>query len=142
MGEKLVKGRKRHIVVDSDGRLLNVWVLPADVGDREAARVLLEEVCERFPRLRHIWADGGYTGDLKDALAALSGVTVEVVSKLAGQQGFVVIPRRWVVERTFGWLGRHRRLSKDDETLTDSAETWIWLASIRLLLTRLAAAAG
>jgi len=138
MGENLVKGRKRHLVVDSDGRLLNLWVLPADVGDREAGRMLLEETCERFPGLRRVWADGGYTGPLVDALAALYGVTVEIVSKLAGQVGFVVLPRRWVVERTFGWLGRYRRLSKDYETLTNSSETWIWLAAIRLLVTRLA----
>lgn len=128
--------------MDSDGRLLKAWVLPADVGDREAGRFLLEEVCERFPSLRRVWADGGYTGDLVDAIADLFGVTVEIVSKLAGQKGFVVIPRRWVVERTFGWLGRNRRLSKDYETCTDSAETWIWLASIRLLLTRLSGAAA
>ena len=128
------------MVVDSDGRLLEVWVHAADISDREAGRYLLEEVCERFPTLRRIWADGAYTGELVDALAELYGVTVEIVRKLTGQAGFVVLPRRWVVERTFGWLGRHRRLSKDYETQTDSAEAWIWLAGIRLLLTRLAPA--
>jgi putative transposase len=125
--------------VDTLGLLLRVWVHPADLSDQEAAAWWLTLVCAAFPSLRLIWADGGYRGGLSVALWRACGVTLQIVSKLAGQVGFVVQPRRWVVERTFAWLGRNRRLAKDYEKLTECSETWVYLAAIRLLLTRVAA---
>ncbi len=118
--------------------LLRVWVHEADRSDREAAAWWLALVCAAFPSLRLIWADGGYTGGLREALQRVCGVTLVIVPKLAGQIGFVVLPRRWAALRTFAWLGRNRRLANDYEELPDCSETWIYLASIRLLLTRLA----
>lgn len=138
MGDKQVTGRKRHLVVDADERLLAGWVTAADLGDRDAGRHLLEEVCEQFPTLRRIWAARGYTGDLVDAIGARCGVTVEIIGKLAGRKGFVPQPRRWVVERAFAWLSRPHRLSKDYEQLPLAAEAFLYLASIRVLLRRLA----
>lgn len=138
-GGKRITGRKRHIVVDTLGLLLRVWVHEADLSDQQAAAWWLKLLCAAFPTLRLIWADGAYRGWLEEALRRVCGVTLQIVSKLAGQRGFVLLPRRWVVERTFAWLGRNRRLSKDYEELPECAETWIYLASIRLLLTRLAA---
>ena len=125
--------------MDTLGLLLRVWVHEADLSDQKAAAWWLTIICTACPRLRLIWADGAYRGWLEEALLRACGVTLQIVSKLAGQVGFVVQPRRWVVERTFAWLGRNRRLSKDYEELPECAETWIYLASIRLLLNRLAA---
>ena len=121
------------------GNLLRVWVHAADLADATAAAWWLVLVCTAFPSVQLVWADGGYRGGLGEALARVCGVALQIVSKLAGQVGFVVQPRRWVVERTFAWLGRNRRLAKDYEELTECSETWIYLASIRLLLTRVAA---
>ncbi len=98
-------------------------------------------VCTAFPTLRRVWADAAYRGEWAGHLLYLFGVTVEIVQQLAGQVGFVVLPRRWVVERTFAWLGRNRRLSKDYEECTECSETWIYLASIRLLTSRVVRAA-
>jgi putative transposase len=121
-------------VVDTLGNLLRVWVHEADLSDQAAAAWWLPSVCAALPRLSFLWADGAYRGWLEDALPQTCGVTLQIVSKLAGQTGFVVQPRRWVVERTFAWLGRHRRLAKDYEELPECAETWLYLASIRRLL--------
>ena len=134
----MVKGRKRHIVVDTEGNLLRVWVHAADVSDRDAAVWWLDVVCAAFPTLRLLFADGGYAGALVDWAREKLELTVEIVKKLAGQQGFVVLPRRWVVERTVAWFGRNWRLAKDFEHLTECSETWIYLASIRLFVHRLA----
>ena len=117
--------------------LLRVWVHEADLADGKAAAAWLSLVCAAFPTLRLIWADGAYSGGWAEVLQHLYGVTLQVVSKLAGQVGFILVPRRWVVERTFAWLGRNRRLAKDYEELPECSETWIYLASIPLLLTRL-----
>lgn len=125
-------------MVDTLGLLLRVWVHEADRSDQRAAAWWLTIICAACPRLRLIWADSAYRGWLEGALLRACGVTLQIVSKLAGQVGFVVQPRRWVVERTFAWLGRNRRLSKDYEELPECAEAWIYLASIRLLLNRLA----
>jgi transposase len=124
--------------VDTEGFLLRVWVHAADLADNAAAAWWLAIVAAAFPTLRLLWADGAYQGGWGARLEQLCGITLVIVSKLAGQVGFVVLPRRWVVERTFAWLGRNRRLSKDYEELTECAETWIYLASIRLLTTRIA----
>ncbi len=133
-----MRGRKRHIVVDTEGNLLRVWVHPADLPDREAAWWWLEVVSAAVPTLRTIFADQGYTGPVVAWAKQQCDLVLEVVKKAASQQGFVVLPRRWVVERTFAWLGRNRRLAKDFEQVTECSETWVYLASIRLLLTRLA----
>ena len=132
-------GRKRHIVVDTEGLLLAVAVHPADIQDRDGARLVLSELAGRFPRLGLIWADGGYRGaPLSEWVHERLGCRLEIVSRQAGQRGFAVLSRRWVVERTFGWLGRQRRLSKDYEALPASGAAWVQIAMSRLMLRRLA----
>src|SRR5690242_17897533 len=151
-GHKRVAGRKRHLLVDTEGFLLGIVVHAANLPDRAGRRLVLDAVGGRFPRLRRIWADQGYTGTLQRWAAQEYGLTVQVVSSqdrqlkryapdvlpdLGYAPGFHVLPRRWVVERTFSWLGRHRRLSKDDERQPSTAEAFIYLVGIRLLLVRL-----
>jgi putative transposase len=132
-----VKGRKRHIVVDTMGLLLAVVVHAADIQDRDGAKLVLTKLLGRFPRLRLIWADGAYAGQLVDWASTLGGWLIEVVKRAMHSQGFEVLPRRWVVERTLAWLGRNRRLSKDYEELTESSEAWVHIAMIHLMLKRL-----
>jgi putative transposase len=132
-----VTGRKRHIVVDTMGLLLAVVVHPANVQDRDGAKLVLQKLTGRYPRLQLIWADGGYAGQLIAWVHELGGWLLEIV-KRPDESRFVVLPRRWVVERTFAWLGRHRRLSKDYEALPESSETFILIATIYLMLHRLA----
>ena len=110
----------------------------ADLQDREGAKLVLARLIGRFPRLQLIWADGGYAGKLVQWVYNFGGWLLEIVKRSKGDRGFVVLPRRWVVERTFAWLGRHRRLSKEYEALTESSETMIYLAMIQLMLRRLA----
>ena len=136
---KKVKGRKRHIVTDTLGLLITVMVHAADIQDRDGAPNLLASIRKAFPWLRHIFADGGYAGPkLKAALAKLGYWTIEIVKRSDSAKGFELIPRRWVVERTFAGLGRCRRLAKDWEKTIASAEAWILIASIRLVSRRLA----
>jgi putative transposase len=136
---KKTKGRKRHIVVDSLGLLLAVAVLPAHVQDGEAARAALRRVTAReFPRLQVLWADSAYGRyDLPEWIDKHRRYTLHIVSRPEGSEGFVLLPKRWVVERTFAWLGRYRRLSKDYERRNDSSEAMIKIASIHLMLQRL-----
>ena len=108
----------------------------ADIQDRDGGRLVLEKVGRRFCRLKRIWADGGYAGTFVDWVRQTFGRVVEIV-KRSDIHRFVVLPKRWVVERTFGWLGKYRRLSKDYETLPTSSETMIYLAMINLMLHRL-----
>ena len=131
-------GRKRHLVVDTLGLLLAVVVHAANVQDRDGARLALAKLAGRFPRLRLVWADGGYAGALRGWAAATLGLVVEIVAKPAGATSFTVLPKRWIVERTFAWLGRCRRLSKDYEALPATSEAWIPVAMIHLMLKRLA----
>ncbi len=133
-----MKGRKRHILVDTDGLLLGVVVHGADVQDRDGAKLLFTYLEGWLPRLAHIWADGGYAGKLVDWVQETYGWTLEIVKRTDITPGFVPLPRRWVVERTFGWLGRHRRLSKDYEENIEVSEAFIHLAMIHLMLRRLA----
>jgi putative transposase len=133
-----VKGRKRHIVVDTLGLLLRCVVHPANVQDRDGAKLVLKELAERFPRLRKVWADGGYAGQLVEQAKDWGKWVLEIVKRPESLQGFQVLPHRWIVERTFAWLGRFRRLSKDYEALTETSEAMIQLAMIRLMLRRLA----
>lgn len=139
-GGKKVKGRKHHILVDTPGNLLSVVVSAANIQDREGAMALIATLTHMFQlRLQKIWADGGYTGEkLLDWLHDQFDILLEVVKRSDTQQGFHVLPRRWVVERTFAWLGRFRRLSKDYEHCTRSSEGMIYLASIHTMLKRLA----
>ncbi len=134
---KQVSGRKRHRVVDTLGLLLAVAVHAADVQDRDGAKLVLAKLLGHFPRLALIGADGGYAGQLVGWAKEAGRWTIEVVKKPAEQRGFAVLPRRWVVERTFAWLGRDRRLSKDDEERPASSEAMITIAMIHLMLHRL-----
>ena len=137
-GHKKIKGRKRHVLVDTQGNLLEVAVTAANATDREGASVVLSKV-ERLMvvRLLKIWADQAYQGDLEVWFAQQWTIQLDIVRRDPDQQGFVVLPRRWVVERTFAWLGNFRRLSKDDERDTISSEGFIYLASIYTMLNRL-----
>ncbi len=144
MGKK-TKGRKRHIVTDTEGNLLGLVTHTADIQDRDRAPGVIALATESHPTLTHIFAplgrllrnrlpamDGGYAGDkLRDAMTAVRGPTIEIVKRPPGVTGFVVIARRWVVERTFAWLGRCRRLAKDWEGSIASADAWTLSAAIR-----------
>ncbi len=135
---KHVKGRKRHVLVDTLGLPLSVYVTPADVHDTRGARCLLAGLAPLVPRLTKIWADGAYRGqELSDWCTAEGGWDLEVVEREPGVRGFSVQPKRWMVERTFGWLSRNRRLSKDYERKVQTSEMLIEVAMIRLLLARL-----
>ena len=136
---KRVKGRKRHIVTDTEGSLLAVLVHPANLQDNHGAVPLLRIIGRMFPKLRHIFADRVYRGPkLLDAIADLGKWTIEIVTRSQSVGTFKAEPRRWVIERTFAWFGRNRRLAKDFETSIASAEAWVLIASIRLLSRRLA----
>ncbi|SEE75381.1 Transposase [Rhizobiales bacterium GAS191] len=136
-GKKL-NGRKRHIVTDTEGHLVGVQVHPADIQDRDGAPDLLASIRSLYPWLRHVFADGGYAGDkLRDAMTTLGQWTFEIIKRSDTAKGFELLPRRWVVERTFAWLGRCRRLAKDFEASIESAVAWILIAHIRRLTRRL-----
>src|SRR5213076_1052497 len=136
---KKINGRKRHIITDTSGHLVGAQVHAADIQDRDGAPDLLASIRYLFPWLRHVFADGGYAGDkLETALAGRGQWTLEIVKRSDQVKGFQVLPRRWVVERTFGWLGRNRRLARDYERLTTNSEAMIKLAMIRLMTLRLA----
>jgi putative transposase len=137
---KKVTGRKRHILVDVLGLLLEVVVTKASMPEREGAKALLERaLAQNLERLELIWADGGYNGQpFHDWVLEHCGWLVEIVKRSDDAKGFVVLPRRWVVERTFGWLYRFRRLSKDYEVLPETSEALIYAAMVRIMLQRLA----
>jgi putative transposase len=137
---KKVTGRKRHILVDTMGLLLMVYVHKACIDERSGAKTLLERAAKKgFSRLRRLWADGGYQGEaMIEWVAKLAGWFLEIVKRTEDMTGFVILPRRWVVERTFAWIGRPRRLSKDYEQYPKTSEAWIYLAMIRLMTQRLA----
>ena len=133
-------GRKRHLLVDTLGLILLAKVHPADVQDRSGARLLLAALTTRFGWLRCIWADGGYAGALVAWVRQLRprrGTRLEIVQHGTKLSHFKILPRRWVVERTFAWLGRSRRLSKDYEHTVGSSESFIYLAMTRIMLRRL-----
>lgn len=125
-------------MVDTLGLVLAVVVHAASLQDRDGAKLVLARLQDRFPRLRLLWADGGYAGQLREWVAAFAGWVLEIVKRREDQKGFVVLPRRWVIERTFAWLGRYRRLSKDYEFLPESSEAMIYIAMIHIMVRRLA----
>lgn len=129
-------------MVDTLGLIIALVVHAGNVQDRDGAkqvlaRLVMIKLCGMLPRLKLIWADGGYAGQLITWVKAAGGWVLEIVKRSDDVSGFVVLPRRWVVERTFGWLGRYRRLSKDYEELTDNSEAMIRLAMINLMIHRL-----
>lgn len=137
---KRIKGRKRHLLVDTLGLVLGAAVTAGDCPEREGAQRVLTQVGDWFPRLRKIWTDGGYTGH---AFASWvkehwPKIKIEVIKRSDQAKGFALLARRWIVERTFAWLMRHRRLVRDFERTIASAEAWIHLAMIRIQLRRLA----
>jgi transposase len=138
---KRIKGRKRHIVTDTEGFLLAACVHEANIQDPHGAVPLLRSLRRAFPELAHIFADRVYRGEqLRNAIADCGPWTIEIVQRPAGVKGFQLLPRRWVVERSLAWLGRSRRLAKDFEATIASATAWLWLANLRLLTRRLARA--
>jgi putative transposase len=167
-GNKKVRGRKRHLLVDTEGLVLKAKVHSAKVPDQDGLRLLLESARDGLSRLKHLWLDAGYAGRGRRWAEEVMGLSVEVVRKppkpvpeevakvwarewakegnkldwkrLMPPQGYVALPRRWVVERTFSWLGQNRRMSKDYERLCASAEAFVYAAMIRLMVRRLARA--
>lgn len=124
-------------MVDVLGLILAVVVHGAQIQDRDGAKLVLERIRDCFPRLQLIWADGGYAGQLIEWVKQTCDWVLEIVKRCADQKGFVVLPRRWVVERTFAWLGKYRRLSKDYEYLTQTSEAMIYAAMIHIMVRRL-----
>jgi len=152
-GGKQIKGRKRHILVDTEGFVLKAKVHSAKIFDRDGIKLLLEGAKETFPRLSHLWLDAGYNGEGrgKDWVEKILGWTAQIVKRPRRwvrvpvdqepppyPKGFIVLPRRWVVERTFSWIGQNRRMSKDYERLPESSEAFIYVAMTRLMVRRLA----
>lgn len=135
---KKINGRKRHIVVDTLGLILAVVVHSADVQDRDGAKQVLRKLKGLHPRLKRIWADGGYAGKLVAWTKSFGGWILDIVKRSDDVVGFTVLPKRWIVERTFAWIGRYRRMSKDYEVLPESSENMILISLINLMLHRLA----
>lgn len=136
---KRIKGRKRHIITDTCGNLIACEVHTANIQDRDGAPLVFARLRREAPKLRLVFADGGYGGPkLRGALVSLGRWTLQIVKRTDTVRGFEVLPRRWVVERTFAWLGRCRRLAKDWEASIESAEAWVLIAHIRRLTRHLA----
>lgn len=134
---KKTKGRKRHVAVDTLGLVLTVLVTAASIQDRDGAHRLLAALHARFSTISHLWADGGYAGRLLPWATRVLSVTVQVVKRTDNLAGFRVLPRRWVVERTFGWISKHRRCTRDYETLPEQHEAMIHIAMIATMSRRL-----
>ena len=134
-----MKGRKRHLLVDTEGLVITVQVTSASVQDHHQVYALVASGKHRSQRLTKVWVDEGYQGkDVAEAILHDLQVDLQIVPKPSGQKGFVLVPRRWVVERTFAWLGRYRRLSKDYEYWVETSQSMIYLAMSHLMLRRLA----
>jgi putative transposase len=134
---KKVTGRKRHILTDTLGFILAIVIHSADIQDRDGARLVLKEMQYRYPLLKKIVADGGYKGALIEWTLSVFGWTLEIVSKVVGPSTFSVIPKRWVVERTFGWFNFNRRLAKDYEGFNECSVAFVQIAMIRIMLNRI-----
>lgn len=124
-------------MVDTNGLVLAVFVSAADMDERDGAKSLLCDAAKQFPRLSKIWADSGYIGPFGDWVKKQFGIDLEIIKRTDDLKGFQIVPRRWVVERTFGWFGRFKRLSKDYELLPEHSESMIYLAMMQLMLRRL-----
>ena len=136
---KKIKGRKRHILTDTCGYLVHAVVHGADIQDRDGAPLVMAGIVGRFPWLRHVFADGGYAGEkLRAALDKIGKWTLEIIKRSDAAKGFKLLPRRWVVERTFAWLNRNRRLAKDFENSIESATAWLFITSVQLITRKLA----
>lgn len=135
----MIKGKKRHVLVDTLGLLLHALVTSADVQDRDGGLMVLSTMFGQFPFLEKLFADSAYAGPLfHDGLASvMPGLVTEIIRRSDRAKGFVVVHKRWIVERTIGWLGRCRRLAKDWENLNRNALAFLRLASIRLMLRKL-----
>ena len=134
-----MKGRKVHALVDTEGLPMRVVIHSAGMQDRDGAALVLDKIRGRFPWLQLIWADGAYHARQVDAaVAKIPVLRLEIVKRSDDMKGFVVLPRRWVVERTFSWFGRNRRLAKDFENLAESMLTFVTLACIQIAIRRLA----
>ena len=139
--EKMIKGRKRHILTDTIGLPVGMIVHPANLQDRDGAPLLLESVRSAFPWLRHVFADAAYAGEkLRNALADMGTWSIEIIKRSDTAKGFVLLPRRWVVERTTAWLNRNRRMAKNFLASAESSMTWLDIASVKLMSRRLASA--
>jgi len=136
-GGKKINGRKRHLAVDTGGLLLAVVVTAASVQDRDGAGPLLALLRERFSTIVLVWADGGYAGRLVTWAGAVLRLSVTIVKRTDDTRGFVLLPRRWVVERTFGWLMRHRRLVRDYERLPEHHEAMVLWATVMIMTRQL-----
>ncbi|ORT46913.1 IS5 family transposase [Frankia sp. KB5] len=134
---KKTKGRKRHIATDTNGLLLAVVVTAASIQDRDGAHRVLAALRDGFGAVRHVWADGGYAGRLVTWAAKTLNLTVQIVKRTDNAAGFVVLPRRWVVERTYGWINKHRRCVRDYETSPESHEAMVYIAMIMVMSRRL-----
>jgi len=136
---KKIKGRKRHILTDTEGFLVGAVIHAAGIQDRDGAPDVLSSIRHRFPWLRHVFADSAYAGDkLATALAKIGKWRLDIIKRSDTAKGFRLLPRRWVVERTLAWLGRNRRLAKDFERTIQSATAWLFMASVQLLTRRIA----
>jgi transposase len=136
---KKVKGRKHHILTDTEGNLVHAVIHTADIQDLDGVPLLLAKIIHRFPWLRHLFADGGCAGNkLRDARRRIGKATVEIIKRSDAAKGFEVLPRRWVVERTLAWLSRNRRPAKDFEQTIASATAWLFVASVQLFTRRIA----
>lgn len=134
-----MKGRKIHALVDTQGLPLRVVIHSAGVQDRDGAALVLGKIRNSFPWLELVWADGGYNArQVNAAVAKVPSLRIEIVKRSDDRKGFVLLPRRWVVERTFSWFGRNRRLAKDWENLATTLQAFVALASIQIAIRRLA----
>jgi len=137
-----VKGRKRHILVDTLGLILKVVVHSADIQDRDGAKLVFKRMRRHFTKLKLIWADGGYAGKLIAWVKRYQRCKLEIVKRSDDLKGFKVLPKRWIVERTFSWLSKYRRLSKDYEYRADTSEALIYIAMTHLMVRRLSKKKG
>jgi putative transposase len=134
---KKVNGRKRHLLVDVLGLILVAVITPASTQDRDGAVPVLQEAHREYPTLKHVWVDGAYNGGVIDDLRTKTGLTIEIVKRTDDVRGFVVLPRRWVVERTNGWLCKSRLLNKEYERTIESSRADVLHAMTALMLRRL-----